>query len=220
LLLPQELIDATLGGEPPRASHLLDLYWQSNASEPVCAIALANRLRVMGAVVIADRFTCEVMFSSVHPGNGEDWPVVYPMKGDQLPVGAVRLPLGNPRDDAFAGRIEWTDRFRRSDYFYTDAAATPKRVHIVLAAHDLWNCEPLHVAPDPEVSARPTTHITCCGEVRQVRAWPCPECHEPHCPICGKCGCGRADAKAVMCTRCFMRMAAHLVVDGVCVDCR
>jgi hypothetical protein len=220
LLLPKELIDSTLNGDPPMARNLSDMFWQSSASEQVCAIALANRLKVMGAVVIADRFTCEVTFVSVHPGNSEDWPLVYPRKGDQLPGGAVRLPLGNMRDDAFSGRIEWTDRYRRTDIYYTDAVATPKRLHIVLAERDLWGCEPLHVGAGPAVNAAPVIVINCCGEARQVRGWPCQSCHEPYCPVCGKCVCGRADARAAMCTKCFMRVAAHLVVNGVCVDCR
>ena len=50
LLLPKSLIDQVVGGQVPRASHLVALYEASNASEPCCAIALANRLPGVAAV--------------------------------------------------------------------------------------------------------------------------------------------------------------------------
>ncbi|MCL1899434.1 MAG: ImmA/IrrE family metallo-endopeptidase [Promicromonosporaceae bacterium] len=218
LLLPKSLIDAVVQGGVPRAAHLGALYDLSQASEPCCAIALANRLKVMGAVVIAERHIHTVRHASIRPGPGDEWPNVYPWKGEMLPPGRVRLPLGH---SDYKGYITWTDGFGRTAGYFADATATDTRVHLILAENDLWNSEDFHVRPTVEADQRPVRTITCCGQNKAVRGWPCAKCGEPDCPICHKCGCERAIEKEKVCSRCWMSKNANLVnADGVCADCQ
>jgi hypothetical protein len=217
LLLPKGLIDAVLQGGVPRAVHLRALYELSNASEPCCAIALANRLKVMGAVVIAERGVHTVRHASIRPGPADEWPSVYPWRGETLPPGRFRLPLGHAEAK---GYLQWTDGFGRTAGYFADACATETRVHLILAEIDLWGGEEFHFRPVVEADQRPVRTITCCGQTKAVRGWPCAKCGEPDCPICHKCGCERAIEKEKVCSRCWMSKAANLVgPDGVCVDC-
>jgi hypothetical protein len=79
-VLPSALIDTVMDGHAPRAIHIAELYDASAASEPACAIASADRLGVMGAVVIADRHTHEVLHASIRPDGSfsDEWPAIYP----------------------------------------------------------------------------------------------------------------------------------------------
>lgn len=217
LLLPKSLIDNVVHGGVPRAAHLAALYELSNASEPCCAIALANRLKVMGAVVIADRQTHIVRHASIHPGPADEWPSVYPWKGERVPPGRFSMPLGRANAKGF---LEWTDGFDRTAGYFADAYATDNRIHLIMAEIDLWSSEPLHLRPTVEADPRPVRTITRCGQTRAVRGWPCPKCGEPDCPICHKCGCDRQADREVTCTKCHMRKNRNLVTNGLCVDCQ
>jgi hypothetical protein len=114
------------------------------------------------------------------------------------------------------------NQWRKRDDYYADAvvSADQTRVHLLLAAIDLWDCEPVHVTPAPAVNQRPVATIFCCGQTRQARGWPCQLCDEPDCSICHKCGCDRALDNTALCLCCRMVHNAALVVNGVCVDCQ
>jgi len=219
LLLPESSVDTVFRGrEPVRAGHVLELYSASQASRPVCAIALARRLPGLGAVAIIDRATATVTCASVRPDPEAGWPVVFPWPGQQVPSGHPFVAMTSVM--TFTRRSFWRDRWNRQDDFYIDAVLDGPRLVAVFSATDLWQAEALHLDGPREFDQRPTKEIRCCGETRVVRGWPCGTCSEPYCPKCSSCRCERQARREQACTRCFLRYQPHLLIDGLCEDCR
>jgi len=218
LLLPESVIDSVLSDEPPSARHVAQLTRSSLASRAVCAIALAGRLSGVGAVVITDPGRTVVASSSVRPDPSEGWPTVFPWRGQPIPSGH---PLERVRPASpVTQRSFWRTPWGKHAEYYVDAVADGPRAISVLSATDLWACEPIHLDSEREFDRRPLREVRCCGKVRQVRGWPCATCGEHYCPECGKCLCDRRAAVEVRCQTCGYHYLPHLVVDGVCVDCR
>jgi hypothetical protein len=218
LLLSEQLVNSVLAGQTPRAEHVNALYDASMASEPVCAIALAARLPVQGAVIIADLGGDTVIYASVQADANDRWPKVFPWPGNSLPSDhPIKRMDTNAR---FTRKSWWRTPWGETQEYYVDAVSGQRRVHAVFAVIDLWGAERVHLDAPPVSDDRPTKEIRCCGQTRHVRAWPCPTCREPHCPNCGRCGCDRAIDRQVLCTECFLYQPAKLVVDGRCPQCR
>jgi hypothetical protein len=219
LLLPESSVDTVLSSrEPVRAGQVLELYSASQASRPVCAIALARRLPGLGAVAIIDRGTATVTCASVRPEPEAGWPVVFPWPGQPVPSGHPFVAMTS--GSTFTRRSFWRDQWNRRDDFYIDAVVDGPRLLAVFSATDLWQAEALHLDGPREFDQRPTTEIRCCGETRAVRGWPCATCGEPYCPKCGSCRCERQARREQACSRCFLRYQPHLLIDGLCEDCR
>lgn len=221
LLLPESTVNALgLDKVAVRASHLVQLFETSQASRPVCAIALGRRLPGLGAVVIIDPSEARVSHSSVHPDPNEGWPVVFPWPGQSVPNGHPFNGM-NLDGSTYTRRSFWRDTWGRQQDYYIDAIGDGRWVFAVFSATDLWNAEQLHLDRPPDFDERPTTAIRCCGQDRTVRGWPCPTCAEPYCPQCGLCRCQRQAQRERLCSgSCFMRYQPHLLVNGLCEECR
>ncbi len=219
LLLPAHLVASAVSSGPVQARHVTDLYASSSASIPACAIALARRLPGLGAVVVIDRMTQIVEYASVRPDEDSKWPLVYPWPRQVVPSGH---PLRNLQANAtFQRRTFWETPWRRRDDYFLDALATDSRVIAIFSGSDLWGVERFHPHTRREFDRRPETEIECCRQVRRVRAWPCDTCKEPHCPECGRCRCDRRASQETRCTgTCAMKYLPHLLVNGLCEDCR
>lgn len=219
LLLPAHLVESTVSTEPIQARHVTDLYASTSASLPACAIALARRLPGLGAVVVIDRMTQTVEYASVRPDDDNGWPLVYPWPRQEVPAGH---PLRNLKANAtLRRRTFWETRWGRRDDYYLDALATGRRTIAILSGSDLWGAERFHPQSIREFDRRPETEIECCRQVRKVRAWPCDACKEPHCPVCGRCRCDRRASAEVLCKgTCAMKYLPHLLMNGLCGDCR
>jgi hypothetical protein len=219
LLLPAESIDRILDGGPVEARHVGALRGASRASTPVCAIALAERLPGLGAVVVIDRASESIEYASVHPDFENGWPVVHPWPGELVPLGHPLRNLavgGHMRQRTF-----WADRWDRRAHFYVDAIEDASRTVAVFSDTDLWQAELFHPDGSREYDQRPTLEVHCCGRGHQVRGWPCSTCRTAYCPTCGKCRCDRqADAEVLCSGGCFMKYRPHLLVDGLCEMCR
>jgi hypothetical protein len=219
LLLSEALIESVVGDGPIQARHLRELYDASSASEPVCAIALSSRIRGVGAVIILETATWVVRYASVRPDPERGWPVVYPWRGQVLNKAhaLARLAPGA----MFRQRSYWDTSWGQREEFYIDAVADHRRKFAVLSDTDIWNVERLHLDTPRKFEQRPELEIWCCGELQVVRGYPCNVCNEPHCPKCGSCRCDRRAATEVMCAGgCFIKYAPHLLVDGLCEECR
>jgi hypothetical protein len=218
LLLPAALIDSVLSGSPPAARHVTELMDASLASRPVCGIALASRLRGLGAVIISDPERAQVDYVSVRPDSVDGWPAVFPWTGQPIPPGH---PIQQVRGDhPITRKSYWeTPWGARADY-YIGVVADGDRAIGVLSDRDLWGSEQLHLDAEREFDRRPLGEVRCCGATRSVRGWPCATCGEQCCPTCGKCRCDRQAAREVRCTMCGCQYLPHLVTGGVCVDCR
>ena len=212
-------MSSILAAGPIEARHIEDLYKATNASMPVCAIALAGRLPGLGAVVIIDREKQVVAYASVKPDDERGWPIVYPWPGQALPAGH---PLRNLQvGRTLRRRTFWQNPWGAREDFYVNATAGMTRTVAVFSAIDLWQAEKFHPATSREFDRRPELEIRCCGRVRMVRGWPCSQCGEPFCPKCGKCRCERRSAAETLCAGgCGMQYLPHLLVNGLCEDCR
>lgn len=81
LLLPAALTTEIVGADLVRAQHVQGLFDNSQASYQACAIAIARRIRGLGAVVLINRFDGQVAHASIQPDADDGWPVVYPWRG-------------------------------------------------------------------------------------------------------------------------------------------
>jgi len=219
LLLPREIVHSVVAEGPIRARHVLDLYGASNASQPVCAIALANRLPRLGAVAIIDRAKNTVQYASVRPDPEEGWPVVFPWPGQHVPAGhpfRSMLPGADMTRKTF-----WRTTWGSQEDYYIDAVSDGMRVIAVFSGVDVWGAERLHIDQQRGFDRRPATKIHCCGKTQTVRGYPCQDCGQPYCPHCGDCRCQRIAQREQMCAgTCFLRFQPHLLVDGLCEECR
>ncbi|GAA4127647.1 hypothetical protein GCM10022215_38320 [Nocardioides fonticola] len=243
LLLAESSVSAIVGSGPIRARHVVDLYNATQASIPACAIALATRLPGLGTIIVVDTTTtfgeaenrAVVRYASVRPDPHKGWPKVYPWPGQTLPTGH---PLQHLFSSAQTGpqqtagveiepralqqRSFWATPWGERATFYLDAVAvSARRVIGVLADTDLWGVERFHPTERRDFDQRPEQEITCCGQIRKVRGYPCERCGQIHCPVCGKCRCERRDDELVMCEGgCYLKFKPHLLVNGRCEDCR
>lgn len=220
LLLPAQLIAATLGDAPPCAAHLAALYQASEASEPVCAIALAARLPCQGAVLISDIGGTTVTYASVNAPEDGGWPIAYPWPRRAIPSAHLltRIAINESRRERSWWATSWGER---QDY-YLDSAAYSRRAHTVLAVSDLWGVSRLHVGDGPRTLARPERVLQCpCGYDGTVRGFPCKDCGQPYCPRCKECRCGREVNRLVDCPNpdCFLRVLPHQIHGSRCINC-
>ncbi|WP_236833112.1 ImmA/IrrE family metallo-endopeptidase [Blastococcus sp. KM273128] len=221
LLLPDGVLKEVVGEGPIRARHVLELYDASEASAPACAIALASRLPTMGAVAIIDGSSNTVTHSSVKPDAELGWPTAYPWPGDVLPIGHPLRSLAQVHSRTM--KTFWSTPWGDRAEYYVDAviAGRARRAVAILSDVDLWGAESLHLEQAREFDKRPAAEIHCCGQDRVVRGYPCPECGHPFCPACGLCRCQKLALREQLCSGgCFMRFQSHLLVDGLCPECR
>ena len=224
LLIRDEAISTVVREGPIRAQHVLDLYASSQASMPACAIAISARLPGLGAIIVVDRDPGDddpvVRYASIRPDPELGWPKVYPWPGQKLPAAH---PLRFITEAApILRRTYWATSWSETADYYMDAVAvSDARAIAVLADRDLWGAERFHPQTRRDYDARPTQEITCCGQIRIVRGYPCQVCGEPFCPNCGKCRCDRQNDELVQCAgHCFLSYKPHLLVNGLCEECR
>jgi hypothetical protein len=237
LLLADAAITSVVGDGPIRAQHVIDLYEATQASIPVCAIALAARLTGLCAIVVVDidpnafDDRAVVRYASVRPDPSEGWPKVYPWPGQAVPPGHPFQHLLSRAQTGFLLALEsrelqklsfWSTPWGERAPFYLDAVAPSRRRVIgILADTDLWGAERFHPAERRDYDQRPEREITCCGQTRKVRGYPHDPCGQIHCPACGKCRCDRRDDELVLCGgNCFLKYKPHLLIKGLCEDCR
>lgn len=218
LLLPGAAVADVVGRNPVSASHVTELIDATHASGPACTIALAARLTGLGAVVIIDQFTGQVQYASVQPDPEQGWPKVYPWPGQPVPAGH---PLASLRQGGtLTLKTFWETPWGARADFYVDAVTISRRVVAVFSATDVWGAERLHLDAPREFDRRLELTVNCCGQTRTVRGYPCATCGEPDCPSCQRCRCDRRAQSEVTCPKCNLAYQAHLVVDGLCVECR
>ena len=209
VLIPDELVDQVIPETGPTASDVVALWQAGTASRSAAAVRAAEHLGASGHVMIASTDGV-AQFTAT---RGIEY-VVAP--GAQQHNGVVR------RAGKF-GRGQGTDHVtyrtgNASEEFHVDAVREGDYVFAVFTTgHASW--ERLHILQDrgftPDEVVCPHCH-------HSFEAWrKHADCWEPECPSCGRCGCHRRQAtEESVCSRCFCLVAAHLIVEGVCDDCR
>jgi IrrE N-terminal-like domain len=218
LLLPDSAAKAVIGSGPIRARHLIDLYGATQASRPVCAIALAKRLVGLGAIVIIDRYIGVVAHASVNPDPERGWPTVFPWRNQRLDDTHPLLRLAG--GSSMSRRLSWSTPWGTQTEFYVDAIGDDNRIIAVFSDSDLWDIEQFHPDLDRDFGTQPLLAGYCCGTSFQRRGFPCSNCQQPFCPKCSECRCDRDLKREVSCDDCFRLFLPHLLVDGRCADCR
>lgn len=218
LLVPTSAIDRVLAGGPVSAQRVLDLMNDSEASRPVCAIAVARRLPGAGAVAIIERETGLVKYSSVQTDPIEGWPSAIPWPGQSVPDGH---PLSKVEDGSEFGRkTYWATPWGHREEYYLHAVGTGRWVVAVFADRDLWGVETVHFDAPREFVQRPEGEFRCCGELQRARGYPCPKCHRLFCPKCKGCLCDKRAVNETTCSACGLEKPKHLIEpSGICVDC-
>ena len=216
LLLPDDLVRSA-ASSPVRAKDILELSDGSAASVPASAIAIAGLLPALGAAITIDSRTREVLSASVHPDPEKGWPAVFPWRGDVLPA---EHALAELRDGATLTRKSfWRSKWGRREDFYIDAIGLPNRVVAILSATDIWRTETLSNLDSRTWDERLLGQVTCCGQTRQVRGFPCGTCGQFFCPACGSCSCTKRNANEAECSECHSLVGAHLLSIGKCELC-
>lgn len=216
LLLPDHVVTAVIG-EPVRAGSVMEVYEHSQASRPACAIAVAQHLRGLGAVVITDPATHDVRFASIRPDPEHGWPEVFPWKGQPVPPGH---PLKTLKPSGrLTQRSYWETPWGRRETFYLDAISDGRHTIAIFSERDLWGCEQLHIDQPRAYLDRPVREVTCCGRTTEVQGYPCADCNGGYCPACQQCRCEKAASREQPCSSCYCMFLPHLLTDGRCENC-
>lgn len=214
LLVSEDRIVAALAGGPPSPDTVAALYDTTAASRSACAIAVAGRIPCDGFVLLTE------------PGSGEVFVAArtrdtrpYAWKGDAIPSAH---PLRRP-DPPAKTRTWWPDRGGERREFYMAAGLVKGYVCGVFAENDLWNVETLHTYKPVEPDRGYDGFIECpCGYKGKTRMFPCDVCGVSECPECSECECQRRAKREARgtCKICFKSVRSHLLVNGVCDECR
>lgn len=215
LLIAPEIMGRALDGRPPSAQTIAALHESTRASRTACAIAVAKKLPCDGFVLLTERGTNEVFAAArtrdtrPYAWRGHPIPAAHPLRWDVPPTFTKtwwQMPATSDRRD-----------------FYMSTTDIGGYTCAVFAENDLWDVERLHTYTPVEPDRGNDAELRCpCGYTGTTRWWPCPECGVPTCPRCKECECARRarrEARGV-CDGCTASVRAHLLVDGLCDDCR
>lgn len=214
LLISDEVVTSVLGGARPSAQTVADLYQQTAASRTACSIAVANRLPCDGFVALTVPGS-GIVFAGARARDTRP----YAWKDNPIPPAH---PLHRPNPPAKA-KSWWSSWDGERHTFYMSTAEVSGYVIAVFAESDLWQVEKLHFDAPAEPDRGNDATIKCpCGYTGKTRMWPCSNCGVPECPKCGECECPRRARREATgrCTRCTRTVRAHLLVHGLCDDCR
>jgi hypothetical protein len=213
LLISRSLVDQLIGQRAPDASAVLDLYDRTQASRSACAIAIARRLPCDGFVLLIEDGADSVFFSARARDTRP-----YGWRNDLLPAGHPLRRRPSP-----ARTLTWWPHPTGSDrreYFMSTASAGGWII-AVLAENNLFGVPGFHIPQQVEDDRGYDGEIACpCGYAGKTRMWPCNRCGKSECPRCGECDCTRLDRKRIACDNCFTNVLPHLIVDGLCDQCR
>jgi hypothetical protein len=213
LLVHPADVAAALAGGPPDAAAAVALFAATEASRSACAIALTRKLPCDGFVVLIEEGGDEVFFAARARDTRP-----YAWRGDSLPAGHP-LRQTPPPAHALAWWPDPTGRERR-EYFMSCTSAGGWRI-AVFAENNLFGVPGFHIPQVVQQDRGYDGSITCpCGNSGKTRWWPCARCGVPQCPRCGDCQCSREDRTRIPCSVCFNSVLPHLLIDGVCIDCR
>lgn len=195
ILLPESTTTRILDGRRPSPEHLQQLYTASEASEEVCAIALAGRLSVRGAVVLIRRRTATVAFAA-----SSGWPPLLVPRGLAVPphhplreLGIRQRWSGWTTSDLRLAATEPVPETLIPNLLQARAQAGRNRTTAILldtrsidGAEDYWLAR--HVF-DPDQPDRNSSVCPRCSHRSNPNTYPCEECGAPPCWRCGQCRC-------------------------------
>jgi len=217
ILVPDQVIEQILAGQPPEARHLRELFAASSGSLEACAVRLAEHLPANGYVAIADSTDRRIRFASPSPGASYQW-------GRHTP-----LPAQHPLWRAHAtgayrgqGQVVWASGSRMN--VWLDAVADGRLVHAVFSETRYWGGKGLSVLDQAPTIARLISMSGSCGHCG-ADTWgyaACPKCGDVRCRTCGRCGCGAQAPTTRVCSVCRLEKGKgqfRSATSTVCRDC-
>jgi Zn-dependent peptidase ImmA (M78 family) len=199
ILLPASTVTQILTGNAPTPANLTQLYAASQASEEVCAIALAARLPARGAVVLVNRRSASVAFAA---SNG--WPPLPIQRGLAIPARHPIRDLGTRQHwsgwttpDFGLARPEppVNSDPSQGQWMRAHAEAAPHRTTVVLLEAaalrqvDMSGLSREIRRPGQASDSGSTRICAICGNTSTSENYPCEDCGLPPCPACGRCRC-------------------------------
>lgn len=219
VLIPDDLVAATLDGRQPEARDVVQLFSTSEGSREACCVRLSERLASFGYIAILDAGRHEVVFAAASGSCPYVW-----RRGSSLPGGHPvwrAAERGNFRGE---GEVIWEGG--RKD-LWLDAVIDGDLVVAVFAEDRHWPDQGLGLLRGASITSAREIAIT--GDCRHcgARTWgyrACAQCGDVRCRSCGKCGCGASPAalRERRCNRCFLVKASSQFVDtsDICSECR
>lgn len=217
LLLPASFVDRI--PRPITALGVVELFDQSEASLAACVVAAAGVLNGPAGIVLIEAASGQIDLASIQPDSIRGFPATFPWRGQALPDGHPLQQLRRSAAASRRGKMTWATPWGARTSYYVDATRHRGQILAIFSDQDIWGSERLHLDPERQYLSQRRGTVVCCGETRKASTFPCPDCGNHYCPKCGDCMCDKRAATEVMCERCFLRKQAHLVADGVCVDC-
>jgi hypothetical protein len=214
LLIPDELLDDALAGRPVSADTVRRLYAGSQASRTACAVAVAAKIPCDGFVALVEHGTHEV-FAAARTRDTRP----YAWRGDTIPDAH---PLRRPDPPAKA-KSWWARTGNDRRTYYLSTTDIDGMTCAVFAENDLWQVETMHFPDVVEADRGNDATIRCpCGYEGRTRMWPCGRCGVPECPRCHECDCPRRERREQRgrCASCMTSVRSHLLVEGLCDNCR
>jgi hypothetical protein len=217
ILVPDQVIEQILTGQPPEARQLREVFTASSGSLEACAVRLAEHLPANGYVVIADPSSRRIRFASPSPGASYQWGRHTPLPA-QHPLWRAHT-TGTYRGQ---GPVVWASGARMN--LWLDAVADGRLIHAVFSETRYWSGEGLSVLNQLPTSARPTAMSDTCRRCGS-NTWgytACVACGDVRCRECGQCGCGAPTPASRVCSACHLEKGKgqfRSPASTVCRDC-
>lgn len=205
ILIPTGLVDDIVGEKGPDAADVVTLYQRSNASRAACAVRAVERIIGPGHVMIGDldgvaQFTASAGTYRVAKGTpqGKNSPIAR--------MGSAGRYRGDGKVTYRSGGV--------SDAFLADAVRHGEFAFAVLVqTQPAWGGLSIPAGDRHRPDEYSCEHCGC-----EHSSYTIHHCGIPTCPECGRCAC-EARTSQNTCGRCGLQKAAHLISNGICIDC-
>ncbi|MFD4640761.1 ImmA/IrrE family metallo-endopeptidase [Lentzea sp. NPDC058436] len=217
LLLGEDAVERALDGGGVTASAVRRLFITSEASREAVAVAMAQRLRTPGYVMIA----------SVEPD--EDMNNRAVARFTARANGALPIRRDTPQDGTLIAASFVRGRARGEEQLLFPSGARTEALHcdilvsngyafgVFVTDHPPWGGLSV-LAPSP--AGHQTSWCEHCGADFRPSGAACRGCGEHECPTCRRCSCVAAAApQARLCPGCFTEKPGHSFVGDKCREC-
>lgn len=193
LLVPDELLQETIGSDTVNPDHVVAIHEEGAASWEACAVRVAEVMPIAGAVVLL-RDNATVAFCAASSRMGSAW---WPRDSRLDPNGPLARGL-NVRQTALPEQYRFGLGYARSLFCDTVPIHGGLAVGVVSERPSDGSLSIIEEA-EPAWKDR-TQFCEWCQGVERDRGW-CYRCSGPYCPECERCGC-RHPVQNPLCPEC------------------
>lgn len=213
ILLPDSVVQHTLGRGTPTALQVRELWKSGNASRAAVCVRAAQQLASPGHVMLLDPAGI-INFSAAYAD--------FPFRRGLNQTETTIFEAANRSEARATSRVTnfiYANGTRGQDLY---AQATDLGGYLlIVAVVDGAPWETLALSSTARPVYRDWHQCVACGELfKTLDIQRCEMCEDPKCPECGRCACpSRVEER--QCTKCFMIKPAHqfLASATICLDC-